>query len=183
MRTPRVKEGIQRQKSLKIWHRNRCLSARRASWLGIGQCWRATRAPSQRPRCGSAVRRTSRFPLGRIHLGTKPQTPGSGAEPRQEICFRFTFLRGRPSSLCAPDCGLQSDESPIRQNFSWSILSSRVSHSQKRPFPGENTRRAYPLLDEVTRADASALTKSPGRVGRVMRARNHLRCQSSLRER
>jgi hypothetical protein len=27
------------------------------------------------------------------------------------------------------------------------------------------------------------LTKSPGRVGRVMRARNHLRCQSSLRER
>ena len=156
MRAPRVKSGFQRPKSLKFRHRNRCLSTLRASWPGIGQCWRATRAPSQRPRCGRAVRRTSRLPPVRFHLGTKRQTPGSGAEPRQEICFRFTFLCGRPSSLCAPDCGLESEKSPIRQNISRSILSSRVSHSQKRPFQGETNIRAYPLLDEVTRADVGS---------------------------
>ena len=97
----------------------------------------------------------SRFPWSQSISAPSANAGVRGRAPFNKSLLRYPSFPGRSSSLCAPDCGLQSEESPIRHTIGRSILSSRVSQSQKRPFQGENDSaltRYWTKLPELTSA-------------------------------
>jgi len=126
-------------------------------WPGIGEC-----SPSNPGTAAAAEMREAPVAGPPVWLPVRSSSPHQalsvrvrGGSPVLSNCFSFPFLPWTFSSICAPDCGLQSEESPIRHSIGRSILSSRVSQSQQRPLQGENDyalTRYWTKLPELTSA-------------------------------